>query len=340
MNKKGIIKKGCTVAGSLAVVGIIIYYFAIPWIIPIKVKGIFIPYDYVLDGTEVGITRYKGTEEVVKIPNKIMFRDVTKIMCEPQNKYAGTFEGNNFIKKVVMPDTVKIIETEAFSECTNLEEISLSANLEEIQMLAFWSCNSLKSINLPDGLEVISSGVFVLCDSLEKIEIPSTVKEIGDYAFNQCTSLKEVVIPDTISQISGNSFLNTPWYEAQKEDYVVVGDGVLIKYNGIGEVVEIPEGVKYVGYGVFCNIEEKTEYYKEMEQKYLLPKSLEVIGYMTFPSVNSTKTIVVQNDFMDFTEDSIYQSEKDDELTIVAREGSTGQKYAEENGIAWVELED
>lgn len=72
------------------------------------------------------------------------------------------------------------------------------------------------------------------------------VGRIGDNAFSGCTGLTDVVIPGSVTSIGGTAFLNVPWFDALTDEFVVVGDGVLIDYNGIGGDVAVPDGIKYL----------------------------------------------------------------------------------------------
>lgn len=45
----------------------------------------------------------------------------------------------------------------------------------------------------------------------------------------------------------------TPWYQGLKDEFVIVGDGVLIKYNGTKSGVILPDNVKAIGGTAFRN---------------------------------------------------------------------------------------
>lgn len=81
---------------------------------------------------------------------------------------------------------------------------------------------------------------------LKSAVIPDTVQEIGNYLFAYCTSLTDITLPENIKKIGCSAFLETPWFEALTDKFVVVGDGVLIKYNGDDSEVVIPDTVKYL----------------------------------------------------------------------------------------------
>lgn len=82
---------------------------------------------------------------------------------------------------------------------------------------------TVKSVTLPDGILEIGEGAFAECEALETISIPSSVKAIG-----------------------ASAFAGTAWYGGLDDEFVTVGDGVAIKYNGNGGNVTIPSDVKYL----------------------------------------------------------------------------------------------
>lgn len=92
----------------------------------------------------------------------------------------------------------------------------------------------------------ISNRAFYKCRTMTSVTIPDTVTTIGRYAFGECSSLSTVTLPEKISAIEGHAFTGTPWAESLKDEFVIVGDGVLLKYNGSDTVVNIPEGVKFL----------------------------------------------------------------------------------------------
>lgn len=96
---------------------------------------------------------------------------------------------------------------------------------------------SVTDVEVPeeiDGCPVTEIGnyAFRSCTRLQRIVIPETVRKIGHMAFSGCTRLTEVSIPDTVTQVGWSILQGTPWLEQQAVDFVVVGDGILLSYNG------------------------------------------------------------------------------------------------------------
>lgn len=109
-----------------------------------------------------------------------------------------------------------------------------------------------------EGIPVkeISGSAFRNNGAIKKVVIPDGVTDIGYAAFAFCSSLSEVSVPDTVKKVSAESFHGTPWLASvQKEnDFVVVGDGILISYTGEEEKPELPEDIKAIGREAFSGL--------------------------------------------------------------------------------------
>lgn len=121
------------------------------------------------------------------------------------------------------------IAGQAFYQDLNLTEYNIEDGITEIGEFAF-ARSGLTAVDVPEGVTSIGYGAFYHCDSLAEVNIPSTVTEIAPYAFGK-----------------------TPWIQAMdgSSPFKIVGDGILIAYNGTDSVVNIPDGVKQIGPQVF-----------------------------------------------------------------------------------------
>ena len=201
-------------------------------------------FDYSIIDGKVTINGYIGISQTMNIPSHIDGYPVTTIS-------AFAFYDNSIITKATIPYTVKNIEYYAFCDCSNLSEITIFSRITEIPQSAFSGCGNLTSVILPETITSIGDGAFYNCSSLVSIDLGEKVVSIGDDAFRNCTALKEINIPDTTSAIGGDAFYDTPWFDGLSGDCVIMGNGILMRYqNEFGEDIRIPEGVRAV-YGDF-----------------------------------------------------------------------------------------
>lgn len=68
-------------------------------------------------------------------------------------------------------------------------------------------------------------------------------------AFNP--NITRVELPAGLRYIDRLAFNSTGWLEAQTDEFVIVGDGVLLKYNGEGGKVTVPDTVKHIQCNAF-----------------------------------------------------------------------------------------
>jgi len=129
--------------------------------------------------------------------NGVLFsKDKTRLISYP-NANTAQYDKNGALKKEVsytVPEGVMSIAHCAFYKCYALGAVVLPESLREIDTRAFHGCENMMEINLPEGLEVIGKDAFLRCLGLTAIAIPSAVREIGDYAFYSCDNLKSMAI--------------------------------------------------------------------------------------------------------------------------------------------------
>ena len=136
----------------------------------------------------IELIKYYGKEESVNIPAEIEGTPVTVIGV-------GCFSKNKNLKELFMPNTVTVIRTKAFYECSELENISWSENLKNIGKQAFSYCN-IKSVFMPDSLTFLGDEAFTDCQALEEVTCSNNLTELNG-TFLRCRNLKIVQFPNS-----------------------------------------------------------------------------------------------------------------------------------------------
>lgn len=149
------------------------------------------------------VADYIGNASLIEIPSEYEGLPVTAVDSK-------AFEGNVYIEKVIMPDSVTTIENNAFNSCSNLREIIIPDGFTTIGDYAFNDCSNLREIVIPDGLTTVGDYAFNGCSNLREIVIPDSITTIGDYAFGDCIYLSSVKLPVHIKQLDYKVFYNTP----------------------------------------------------------------------------------------------------------------------------------
>ncbi len=178
----------------------------------------------------------------------------------------ASFKHQCVLEDVTIPDTVRIIEEEAFAKCEGLMSVVIPSSVVEIGQRAFFGCTRL-------------TGIY----------IPESVIRIGDEAFWGCRLIR-LSIPASLVSLCGN-MLAGMHYLAEinvKEDNPAFRsvDGVLynasktmlIKYPACknGRVFEIPSSVVEIRPYAFQGC-------KNLESV-VIPESVRVIGDYAFSS--------------------------------------------------------
>ncbi len=178
--------------------------------------------DFEFDG--MSINSYKGSDEVIYIPETIGSRQVQSL-----GLYA--FKGCS-AREIHVPDSVQIICAWAFSGCSKLETVTLPENMDQLQLASFENCTSLKSVNLPSNIDTIDLDMFKGCTSLESIHIPDgNIQSIKSSGFAGCKSLKDVYIPQSLTLIGPMAFMACSSLEE----------------------IKLSDNTEYIGYWAFSN---------------------------------------------------------------------------------------
>ncbi len=80
---------------------------------------------------------------------------------------------------------------------------------------------------------------------IKKLVVPDSVVVTGSMCFAEMACLEELVLPKSLKYYM-SSAIGTPWFGSLSDEFCIVGDGILIKYNGLGGDVAIPEGVRVI----------------------------------------------------------------------------------------------
>lgn len=115
----------------------------------------------------------KSASGTVTIPAQWNGLPVTSI-------HSHAFDNCSGVTKIILPDSIKTIESYAFFSCGMLE-ISIPASVSTIGASAFYGCKALKKLALPEGLKTIRRQLFSY-SGVQAVYIPASVTSIEAYA--------------------------------------------------------------------------------------------------------------------------------------------------------------
>ena len=189
------------------------------------------------------------------------------------SKYA--FYGCEGITELYLPESVRRIDSDAFTYCSGLTYADLggatqigsaafsycaalknvSANsAESLGDYAFAYCSKLETAVLPNTLKQLGQRVFYDCVCLKEIQLPEGLEAMGSYAFYGCTALKSVSLPESLTVIPAYSFYNCAGLaELHLPDTVT--DIQKHAFYGCSSLIglTIPAGLKTLGNYAFYN---------------------------------------------------------------------------------------
>lgn len=208
------------------------------------------------------------------------------------------------IKNVILPNSVKFVGSNAFSNSKNITKITVGGKIERIGKDAFkgtgfyknyakvysgakyigkYLCSGIygkKSVKVKNGTTVIADGAFDFGDrksKLQKITMPSSLKTIGESAFKN-SKLKTVTVPKNVKYIGKQAFLgnkNLEKFKVNKDSkYFSATSGVLFNKNK-SDVICYPSAASRTAYS--------------------LPNSVKYIAPYAFAGAKNLKSVKLNN---------------------------------------------
>ena len=160
---------------------------------------------------------YSASDNIHCIPNSLSRVKITATSI-PDNAFMYCKQ----LKTIEIPNA-EIIGSNAFYDCSSLENLVLSENLTTIQAYAFKNCYALSSIDLPSSVTSLGDYAFSGCQQLKKIELPSSVETVGQSAFDGCSNIEEMTLPKIYNNNAyGNNHFSSLFggYDYWNADYV------------------------------------------------------------------------------------------------------------------------
>ena len=257
---------------------------------------------------------------------------------------------------------IKEIADGAFSD-SGLTSVSIPASVTSIGSHAFSYTSRLKEISLPDSLTSIGSQAFFM-SGITSLKIPANLTSIGDSAFNWCDKLKTIEVDPSnpVFEMRGNLLVDKTdntlllHLDTDKGTYTVpegiekIASSAFFHNINLKEVI-IPDSVKDLDNSVFFQCKNLVSVRLPAGLKTLrrtmfsmcvnlknvtIPDGVTTIEYSAFYNCGKLAEVVIPASVTTI-EENVFEGCK--KVTVKAPAGSVAQKYCEENGIKFAELE-
>ena len=94
-----------------------------------------------------------------------------------------------------IPEGVEIIGEMAFRGKKALKNVIIANSVKEIEHDAFYDCDELDNVYVPAGVKVVRSYAFAECDKLKKVTFAGTPEKVSRHTFDDCDQLHDIIVP-------------------------------------------------------------------------------------------------------------------------------------------------
>ncbi|MBQ5926954.1 MAG: leucine-rich repeat protein, partial [Clostridia bacterium] len=203
----------------------------------------------------------------------------------------GAFAFLTTVNSITLPNSVKIIDSQAFVNCNELTTVIIGSGVEVIRTRAFGSCVKLSNVVLGE-----------YDWNTSKIK-ESSLQRIEQYAFMNCKLLSYIDIPDTVEFIGGYAFRKTALISVNG---VMYADDWIVDYDDMGMLMammmgwngELKEGTRGVGEYAF--------YKAQLLSNVVLPESVEIINRCAFMEASALNSVVLPSTLTSIEEYTFY----------------------------------
>ncbi len=160
----------------------------------------------------------------------------------------------------------------------------------------------------------------------ESVTIPETLAELPvlkleDGFLAGEGGVVELTIPDSVAYVGRSALVGTKWLAMQDDEYVTVGDGVLLAYNGDETELELPRRIRMLS----------SAFEGSSVTKITLPDSVESLAAGAFSGCSELTSLNLPDD----CEVGRFAFEGCEKLTLTVTEGSSAMRYALERDLPY-----
>lgn len=173
------------------------------------------------------------------------------------------------IETIHLPSTLKIISSNAFTNCPYVHDIYWEGTMDQWVNIDFRGVGanpcSIKSVNFyvngttpssytfPDGTTTIKPYVLNGVKGISSISMPNSVTSIGSSSFLGC-SLTSLTLPNSVTIVGQNAFASCPLTSIDLGNVVTIEKGAFKDNQALTGTLIIPDSVVKIGVECFGGI--------------------------------------------------------------------------------------
>ena len=189
------------------------------------------------------------------------------------------------LRNLILPDSVRWIDEQAFYHCAELETVTLPVGLREIGKEAFFRCDKLTEVTFPSGLRTIGDYAFSQCSQLRTATFSEGLQTVGERAFEQCGELQAAVFGEGLQTIGKYAF-----FLCSKLETITFPTSLQTidssAFSGCGlRAVTLPAGIQTLRSGTFSGCSQL--------ETVTLPAGLQTIEVSAFSGCRQLKAVAL-----------------------------------------------
>ena len=265
-------------------------------------EDVVLTYDFATDSCTIDGSGASGSisGQLGDYSDKVKKISIAGISSTPTG-YLNSFMA---LEEVSITAPIEELLSATMMDCTKLKSVELPDGLKAIGYSCFYGCSSLTEIQLPDSVEQIYNAVFYM-SGLQKISLPASLKSLSTGAFQGCKDLQDITLNDGLEEVGHAAFegceklrilifpdsvteINSSIYDLNTLDYV--------KYPAGMTTIGAPRGtnakVIVIPEGVTDITSGAFSGFSRIENVYL-PNTLKIIESNGFAGCSSLKSISI-----------------------------------------------
>ena len=185
--------------------------------------------------------------------------------------YSGSTDAAPKITSIIIGNNVESIDSYAFVNCIQMENLTIGSGVESIDSYVFYNCTALTELTIPESVKTIGTSPFANCSGLTEINFNANIESVltaSSYIFSYSGQSGEgitLTFGDNVSKVPDYLFYSGSTDAAPKIKSIIIGDNVesignyAFRYCAALAELVISNNVKTIGIYAFANCSGLTE---------------------------------------------------------------------------------